>query len=201
MFICEHIFEDVMSKKFLVHTWKDLTEHMINLAEQIETRQEKTDLIIAIARGGLTIAHLLSDLLKLPVASFTVSSYHELKRSDELKMLFEIGGKLDGQHVLLVDDVSDSGRTFLRATRYLSKNGAAKITTASVFIKPKTEFSPDVYVEETDKWIIFPFDLLENLRDIRKQWRSEGIAEEIILQRFARMKIPRIYLKRLFLEP
>lgn len=190
-----------MATNFLVHSWSDLTAHMLCMAEQIQSRSEKPDLIIAIARGGLTIAHILSDLLKLPVASFTVSSYSELKRKDELKMLFELGGRLDGRHVLLVDDVSDSGRTFTRATRYLLKNGAAKITTAAVFTKPNTEFPPDVFVEQTDKWIIFPFDLLENLRDIRKGWREEKITEEVILRRFSKMKIPRVYLKLLLFEP
>lgn len=180
--------------KFLVHSWDDLTGHLLTMASQVRERSEQPDLIVAIARGGLSVAHILSDLLHLPVASFTVSSYSGLTRNDDQHMSFELGGRLDGRHVLLVDDVSDSGHTFVRAIKYLKKHGAYKITTAAIFTKPATLHPPDVFAQQTDAWIIFPFDLLENVRDIRAKWRTEGVPEKEIDRRFVEMHIPPNYL-------
>lgn len=183
--------------QFLVHSWADLTVHLMAMASEIRKRPDQPDLIVAIARGGLSIAHILSDLLNLPVASFTVSSYSELQKQGKPHMSFEIGGRLDDRHVLLVDDVSDSGQTFVRAKKYLDKNGAKKITTAAVFTKPGTELPPDVFAAETDRWIIFPFDLLENICDVRAKWRIEGFSDAEIGTRFVEMNIPSSYLKLL----
>lgn len=180
--------------QFLLLSWDEIVSHLMNVAEQIRARSDKPDLIIGIARGGLSVAHILSDLLSLPVASFTVSSYHELKRKDTLTLTYGIGGKLNGKHVLLVDDVSDSGRTFVRAKKYLCKNGAEKITTAAVFTKPQSAYTPDAFAAKTDHWIIFPFDLFESIRDIKTRWRKEGMDETMISQRFVEMGIPVLYL-------
>lgn len=187
--------------RFFVHTWEDMADDLMTIALQVKELPDKPSLIIAIARGGLVPARLLSDFLSLPVASYTVSSYEDLKQKKEEKMLFDVGGRLDGQHVLLVDDVSDTGMTFTRAKKYLTKLGAEKITTAAIFSKPASILPPDVFARETDAWIIFPFDMFENLLKIRKRWRKEGIAEDKILREFVRMDIPHAYIKQLLLEP
>lgn len=180
--------------QFLVHSWSDLIVHLMAMAAEIRKRPEQPDVIVAIARGGLTVAHILSDLLSLPVASFTVSSYSGLKRNTDQHMAFELGGRLDGKHVLLVDDVSDSGHTFVRAIKYLRKNGADNITTAAVFTKPESKHPPDVFAQQTDAWVIFPFDILENIREIREKLRADGMSEDDILQKFILHHIPANYL-------
>ena len=186
---------------FLIHSWSDLTSDLQNISMQIRARAEQPDIIVAIARGGLVPARILSDFLGLQVASFTVSSYSGLKRNDDQHMAFELGGRLDDRHVLLVDDVSDSGHTFARAMKYLHKHGAKKITTAAIFTKPKSVHLPDVFAKETDAWVIFPFEVLEGIREVRAKWRTEKLSEEVILRRFVELKIPHEYLKLLFLEP
>lgn len=186
---------------FLVHTWTDFTTDLQNIASLIRARPEQPDIIVAIARGGLVPARILSDFLGLQVASFTVSSYSGLKRNDDQHMSFELGGRLDDRHVLLVDDVSDSGHTFARATKYLHKHGAKKITTAAIFTKPGSVHLPDVFAKETDAWVIFPFEILENIREIRTKWRNEKTTEEEIIRRFIELKIPHAYLSLLLKEP
>lgn len=186
---------------FLVHTWQEMTSDLMMMSSQIKELPERPKLIIGIARGGLVPARLLSDFLSLPVASYTVSSYEDLKQKKEEKMLFDVGGRLDGQHVLLVDDVSDTGMTFARAKKYLTKLGAEKITTAAIFSKPSSLLPPDIYARETDAWIIFPFDMYENLVKIRKKWRDEGVSELLIIRRLNLMEIPHNYIKELLLEP
>jgi len=166
---------------------------MMLLAQMVRMRtptQQKPDIIIAIARGGLTIAHYLSDHLGLPVASFTVSSYKDLKRTDDLQMSFKIGGRLNGQNVLLVDDVSDSGKTFVRAVHYLKQVGARHVVTASLFVKPGTEFQPNHFVERTEAYIIFPWDLFESMKCLKDEWLAKGTPESALRVEFVRIGIP-----------
>ena len=101
-------------EKFTNITWDTLREGTFELSKQIETNTLKPDLIVAIARGGLTIAQLLSDSLSLPIATFTVVSYKDLKQSHQPTITHPLGSPLDGKKVLLVDDISDTGITFKR---------------------------------------------------------------------------------------
>lgn len=184
--------------RVLVYSWDDLMTHLMAIAAKIRALPDQPDIIVAIARGGLVPARILSDLLGPTVASYTVSSYEALQRNSDEHMSFELGGRLDKhKHVLLVDDVSDTGNTFARAMKYLRKHGAGKITTAAMFTKPGSILPPDVYAAETDAWIVFPFDILENLHDLRKKRREKGISDWETYQWFLELNIPPAYLKLL----
>ena len=170
--------------KYEFFSWEKITTRAMILATMVRFSKKQPDLIVAIARGGLSIAHILSDLLKLPVASFTVSSYHDLKRTDDLRISFKVGGRLNGKSVLLVDDVSDSGKTFIRAIAYLKRVGAREVIPISLFVKPETEFVPEHFAERTDAWIIFPWDQFETMKILYRKWSFDGMAEESIRCRF-----------------
>ncbi len=180
---------------YLSESWEELIAHLRSIADQIKALKDRPDIIVGIARGGLSIAHILSDMLGLPVASFTVSSYKDVNERGDLKFHFDLGGRLDGKHVLIVDDVSDTGTTFVRATEYVSELGAKKVTTASVFIKPTSTFTPDVSAVETSAWIIFPFDRLENMRKCARAWRRDyGVSDEEISGCWEALNFPQMYI-------
>jgi len=120
--------------QFLSLSWDEFAQEIHKLSQKIKAAD--FDVIIAMARGGLTVSHLLSDYLSLPLASFTISSYKDLEKQEVLEISYEVGGSLAGKRVLLVDDVSDSGRTFERGIEHLKKLGATSIKTAAVFINP-----------------------------------------------------------------
>ena len=149
-------------------SWNQLHTLTHSLTEKIQKDDIKLDLIVGIARGGLTIAHIASDFLKLPVASFTVSSYKDLKQQDLSDISYHVGGDLHQKNILLMDDVSDTGKTFVRGIKYLEELGAESIITASPFIKPWTKHLPDYYVQEVDEWIVFPYDIRETIEALQK---------------------------------
>ena len=161
--------------KYLCSNWQELHNLTHTLSEKIEKSKNKYDLIVAVARGGLTISHMLSDFLHLPITTFTVSSYKDFKQTKMSKITLKIGNKLHNKKILLIDDVSDTGKTFIRGIKYLKELGAEEIITASVFIKPWTKFTPDYYVESTDKWIIFPYDLKETITDLKKNTSAKDL--------------------------
>jgi len=163
-----------MDMQFLPITWSEY--HLIaqKLAASILNNSPKFDEIVAISRGGLTLGHLLSDLLQLPVSTFAIQSYTDIKKSGEAVVTRELTESISGKRILLVDDVSDSGKTFVRALSYLKKFNPKDITSVAMFNKPNSGFRPDYYVKQTDKWIIFPYEPTEMIKLLTRKMESEG---------------------------
>lgn len=170
---------------YLPISWTQYSKLAFGLSEKIKAKQKKIDLIVAIARGGLTLSHILSDYLKLHVAAFTIQSYKDLQQESIPTITFGLGGTLENKQVLLVDDVADTGKTFIRGIEYLEELGAQKehISTASLHHKPHSKYKPDFFMGETDKWIIYPTEVRETIMSLTKLWQKKGIAKEIIFKR------------------
>lgn len=82
---------------------------------------------------------------------------------------------INGKHVLLAEDVCDTGRTFVEGINLLMNRSelvennllrAASVTTAAVVYKPgqtKTGYMPNFYVIKDDRWVVFPGEVYEQL--------------------------------------
>ena len=66
---------------------------------------------------------------------------------------------LEGKKVLVVDDVSDSGRTLV-LVRDLLAEVAAEVRTVCLYSKPRTVLEPDFVWKRTGQWITFPWSAL-----------------------------------------
>jgi len=122
-----------MRIQYLPVNWSTFHTLSQKLAAAILDHEKHIDEIVAIGRGGLSVGLILSDFLKLPISSFTIQSYTDIKKQGELAITETLGKEILKKHVLLVDDNADSGKTFKRAVLYLSEFHPAKITTASIF--------------------------------------------------------------------
>ena len=180
--------------EFLSLSWRQLHTLTFRLSKKIIFSPTKPDLIVAIARGGLSIAHILSDFLKLPVASFTVSSYKDMKQDKMSNIDYHVGGSLQNKHILLVDDNADTGKTFLRGIEHLKEMGAMSIQTASPLIKPWTKYMPDYYVKKTDKWIVFPYEVRETTEQLVTRLKKKDIKGEDIKKQLRGLKIGKKYI-------
>ena len=177
-------------------SWKQLHSLTHSLTEKVRKKNNKLDLIVGIAKGGLTIAHIASDFLKLPVASFTISSYKDLKQQKLADVSYHVGGDLRNRHILLVDDVSDTGKTFVRGIKYLAGLEAASVTTASLFIKPWTKYMPDFYVKQVNEWIVFPYEMRETVEALQTNLLKDGKSVDYISKQLALIKIPKKYITK-----
>jgi uncharacterized protein len=169
-----------MEIRYLFVTWKEYQLLAQQLAETILAGPNKYDEIVAISRGGLTLGHMLSDFLQLPVSTFAIQSYSDIQTQGTMKITQELGKSIEGKRVLLVDDVSDSGKTFERASAYLEAYKPAEVTTVAMFLKPKSVFTPDYSIERTDHWIIFPYEPTEMILAITHKMTKEGKSESDI---------------------
>lgn len=174
--------------------WKQLHTLTYQLANKIEKDKKNIDLIVGVARGGLTISHIVSDFLQLPVASFTISSYKDLQQQELSDISYQVGGTLKNMTILLVDDVSDTGKTFVRGIEHLKEMGAQHVVTGSVFIKPWTKFIPDYYVKSVNDWIVFPFDMRDTVEDVSGFMKKDGKTKAEIVSKLKELKIPEKYI-------
>lgn len=153
--------------------WQDFYRHCLFLGKKILGKKIKIDRIVAISRGGLVAARILSDFLKLPISNISISSYANLKQLKEPEIIEASSFNFNGKNLLIVDEVSDTGKTFKRALNYFKNKQTGKIYTASPYIKPKTSFIPDFYLKIIDAWIVFPYDLKETYEAFLKQEKNK----------------------------
>lgn len=172
-----------MADSYLPLSWRQYTTLARKLAATVLSADNRPDIIVAISRGGLTLGHLLSDHLRIPIATITIQSYTDIQTQGEVRLTEKLRTPIRSRHVLLVDDVSDSGKTFARAVAYLKRLGPAEISTLAMFYKPHSAFRPDYYARQTKKWILFPYEPTEMVLLITKQLAKEGKSKAAI-QRF-----------------
>jgi xanthine phosphoribosyltransferase len=119
--------------------------------------------IVCITRGGLVPAAIVARELDLRlVETVCVASYHEYKSQGELEVLKGVApaiaaiGNGRGKGVLLIDDLTDTGKT-AKVVRDLLPDAHF----ATVYAKPAGAPMCHTFVTEVsqDTWIYFPWDL------------------------------------------
>lgn len=132
------------------------------------------DKIVAISRGGLVAARILSDLLSVSISHITISSYKDLRQKKEAIIDEFPSRPFKNETILLVDEICDTGKTFERAISYFKSLQPKKIYTLALYLKPKSHFVPDFWVKKTDAWVIFPYELRETYQAFIKLYKSKA---------------------------
>lgn len=161
---------------FVKISWQQFEKDCIVLSNKLKTL--KIDKIVAISRGGLVVARILSDLLNISISHITISSYEDLKQQKIPRISETPSANFDNQTILIADEVSDTGHTFKRALAYFDNFSIKKIYTLAPYIKPKTTFIPDFYYSSIDAWIIFPYELKETADAFVKMFQDKEHAKK-----------------------
>ena len=147
--------------------WPQIKALSRQLTQQIRDARINIDMIVAIGRGGYMPARLLSDLLGIfNLASFKIEHYRGAQKSRKALVKYGLNAPVEGLHILLVDDVSDSGDTFHVAIEHIQSLGnPQQIHTAVLHHKVVSSFVPDYYAEKVEqwRWIIYPWAVTEDL--------------------------------------
>jgi len=140
-----------MNKIF--YDYKTFTDDVKTIGNQISG---KVDSIVAISRGGLTLAHFLGEYLDIrQVYAINTISYNGEQKLKDIK-IFGIPNLEDSKNVIVVDDISDSGRTLKNVMQKLKeKYPKIQFSTATIFYNEKTVFKPNIYIRKSEKWIDF----------------------------------------------
>jgi uncharacterized protein len=168
--------------QYEVPTWNQIYDMLLDQAQKIQGDGYKPDIIIGIARGGIVSARILSDLLEVPdLATIQIEYYADIAQTKQEPILKRsLHTQLTGKKALLVDDVSDSGKSLQLAKNHLQQQGAKEIKTATLYAKPQTITEPDYYEKQTSHWIVFPWDAKETVREIiQKHEGKRATSKEI----------------------
>ncbi len=143
--------------------WLEFGDASRQLAHSIADSGFAPEIVVAIARGGLLLAGSVAYALGVKsCGSLNVEFYtgvdERLAKPEILPPLLD-GASLAGKRVLLVDDVSDSGRTLKLAVELLHGLGA-DVRSVTLYTKPRTILAPDFCWRNTDRWIVFPWSAL-----------------------------------------
>jgi xanthine phosphoribosyltransferase len=142
-------------------TWADVEQGVNIIINRIGNK--KYDYVVGIANGGLIPAALIAKRLKLKTMSVGLESY-ENKDFKNVTLWSEINKRLyilqQQGLCLLVDDISDSGKSFNYIKNAYLKKEEIICDTASLVVKPKTTFMPDYFAMSvhTDTWVKFPWE-------------------------------------------
>ncbi|MDD5052434.1 MAG: phosphoribosyltransferase family protein [Sulfuricurvum sp.] len=133
-------------------------EHFKNDIQHLSTLCEpfKADTIIAVARGGMTLAHALAMALNIRnLQSIRAESYDGKSQRNTVA----ISGQCDlkgSKKILIVDDIVDSGETMASLVPILiAQYPSATFKIVTLFSKPSARIQPDVFLHEARDWIDF----------------------------------------------
>ena len=143
-----------------VLTWSDFGSASRDLALDVIRSGFEAEVVVAIARGGLLLAGGIAYALGPKSCGAVNAEFYTGvgTRLDTPILLppFLDAQSIDGKKVLLVDDVSDSGRTLAMVVTLLEGMGA-EVRTAVLYTKPGTVHEPAYTWRRTAQWITFPW--------------------------------------------
>ena len=143
-----------------VLTWSGFGDATRELATAIAASGFSPDIVLAIARGGLTVAGALTYALGVKnCCAMNVELYTGVgSRLDVPVVLPPTLDVLDiaGLTVLIADDVADTGKTLDLVSSFISEH-VAEARSAVLYRKPWSIVEPDYVWRSTDQWINFPW--------------------------------------------
>nr|QBK89986.1 MAG: phosphoribosyl transferase domain protein [Pithovirus LCPAC101] len=136
-------------------TWDEFSNLTLDLCDKILEKHGKKEFkgIIAVARGGYIPAAIIANSLNIKnMRSISLSTYDETNTMRDVKVnsIFK-----DTDTWLIIDELADSGSTFMKIREYLPNS-----VYAVVYSKPNGVSSTDIYAIEVqqDEWIVFPWE-------------------------------------------
>ncbi len=134
-------------------SWDQLHRDAKALSWRLHDRDRKWKGIVAVTRGGLVPAAIIARELDIHLIDTICITSYDWQKQGETTILKSMEG--DGEDLLIIDDLVDTGTT-ARVVREI----LPKAYFATVYAKPAGKPMVDVHVTEVsqDTWILFPWD-------------------------------------------
>ena len=158
-------------------TKEALAKRIKELGRQITEDLKDDDaplVVVGLLKGSIIFMADLVREIKLPLVMdfMSVSSYGEgFESTREVKILKDLEGSIQGKHVLIVEDIIDSGMTLKKVLKVLGGREPKKISLCTLLDKPdRREVEVDVqYVgfEIPNEFVLgYGLDFIEEYRNI-----------------------------------
>jgi hypothetical protein len=168
--------------KFIKPSYEEIRSDAFRLYESVRGSDWTPEMNVGVGRGGLFVLRCLQDFyvaggVRIPYVVASVERYTGIASTSGIKILNLHRKDVRGKRILVVDDVADQGDSLLAIDRLVTRLGATEVRTATIHYKPWSKLKPDYYVEETDSWIIYPWELYESIRLILEQTMARTTEE------------------------
>ncbi|MBB4189506.1 xanthine phosphoribosyltransferase [Sinorhizobium terangae] len=141
-------------------SWDQFHRDARALAWRLADNGQEWRAMVCITRGGLVPAAIICRELNIRmIETVCIASYHDYDTQGQMKVLKGISPEIakdGGEGVLIIDDLTDTGKTATEVRAMLPKAHFA-----AVYAKPKGRPLVDTFVTEVsqDTWIYFPWDM------------------------------------------
>lgn len=152
-----------------------LAKRVEELGDQITADYEGKELIvIGVLRGSFIFLADLVRAIKMPLSlDFMIAkSYMGTETTGEVRILKDVDMKVSGKHVLIVEDIVDSGFTLSKLVPYFEGRNAASVKICTALNKPARRVVKDLKVdyvgfEVPDAFVVgYGLDFNENMRNL-----------------------------------
>lgn len=136
------------------YSYENFTKDTNSLIKELNPYE--VEVIVGIARGGLTLSHCIAEGLEIrDVQTIRTELYDDTCKRQEISVFgschFESVKK-----VLVVDDIADSGETLKEVMSYLESSFSdVEFISATLFYKKTSIYEPDFWINEAHNWIEF----------------------------------------------
>ena len=160
----------------ILYSEKQIQDRLAELAQQIETDYEGRELLlVGVLKGAVMV---MADLARqfnrhVEMDWMAISSYGAgTKSSGVVRILKDLDTDINGRHVLVVEDIIDTGLTLSWLVSNLSSRGPASVEICTLLRKPEAQqMSVDVkYVgyDIPDAFVVgYGLDFNEKYRNLR----------------------------------
>ena len=156
---------------------EEISDRIDDLAAEIDAAYSRAErlVLIGVLKGSFIFLADLARKLTIPhrVEFIAVSSYgaKESEAADPVRLIMDVRHAIDGEHVLLVEDIVDTGHTLVYLRRLFEVRGAASLKICTLLHKPdRTEQAVDLdFLGFTipDLWVVgYGLDYAERYRTL-----------------------------------
>lgn len=137
----------------VLFTAEQIAERVAELGSEITSQYAGKDLVLVGVLKGSSIFH--GDLMRaidLPITIdfMAVSSYKDgTKSTGDVEILKDLSNPIRDKHVIVIEDIVDTGLTLTRLLEILGSRGAASIKLASLLDKPEPRIKKELKIDYT----------------------------------------------------
>jgi len=188
--------------EFEIPSWEQIYESLLNLANRIRENDFKADVIVGVSRGGWPPARIMSDLLENPeLANVRAEFYLGVAKTKGDPVITQpVSTSVTDKKVLIVDEVADTGKSLRLVKSHLEEQGATEVKIMTIYYKPWSIVVPDWYAKETSRWIVFPWERKETVRQVLEEYRDQGKSVDEAVEKLVRSGLSRKLVDRFIRE-
>jgi hypoxanthine phosphoribosyltransferase len=124
-----------------------LSKRITGLAHELNhDYHDKTPLFIVVLKGAFLFAAELFKHVTVPceITFVRLASYQSMESSGRIKQIIGLEEPIEGRHVVIVEDIVDTGLTMAQLVRQLKEKGAESVEVATLLHKPEAMREPVV---------------------------------------------------------